>query len=75
MGVVISGYMDDYLITTSSTIELHGQATHELLDLIEEHDLFIKPEKCVWESPHVDYLGLILERGITHGSCENCRNS
>ena len=66
LGVVISGYMDDYLIATSSTIELHWQVTHELLDLIKEHDLFINPEKCVWESPRIDYLGLILERGVTH---------
>ena len=65
MGVIISGYMGDYLIATSSTINLHRQATHELLDLIEKHDLFIKPEKCVWESPRVDYLGLIFEKGIT----------
>ena len=56
--------MDDYLIATSSSIDLHRQATHDLLDLIEQHDLFIKPEKCVWEAPHVDYLGLILEKGV-----------
>ena len=41
--------MDDYLIATSSSIELHWQATHDLLDLIKQHDLFIKPEKG---SPH-----------------------
>ena len=64
LGVVISGYMDDYLIATSSSINLHRQATHDLLDLIKQHDLFIKPEKCVWEAPHVDYLGLILEKGV-----------
>ena len=64
LGVIISGYMDNYLIATSSSIELHRQATHDLLDLIEQHDLFIKPEKCVWEAPHVDYLGLILEKGV-----------
>ena len=64
LGVVISGYMDDYLITTSSSIDLHQQATHDLLDLIKQHDLFIKPEKCVWEAPCVNYLGLILEKGV-----------
>ena len=63
LGVVISRYMDDYLIATSSSIELHQQATYDLLDLIEQHSLFIKPEKCVWEAPHIDYLGLILEKG------------
>ena len=66
LGVVISGYMDDYLIATSSSIDLHWQATHNLLDLIKQHDLFIKPEKCIWEAPHVDYLELILEKGVVH---------
>ena len=65
-GVVISRYMDNYLIATSSSIDLHRQATHDLLDLIEQHDLFIKPEKCVWEASHVNYLGLILEKGVVH---------
>jgi hypothetical protein len=27
--------------------------------------LYLKPEKCVWEAPRVDYLGLILEKGVT----------
>ena len=29
------------------------------------NDLFLKPEKCVWEQPRIDYLGLILEEGVT----------
>ena len=41
------------------------KATHELLDILEANDLFLKPEKCVWEQPQVDYLGLILEEGVT----------
>ena len=56
--------MDNYLIATSSSIDLHRQVTHDLLDLIEQHDLFIKLEKCVWEAPGIDYLGLILEKGV-----------
>ena len=43
----------------------HRTAVHDVLDLFETHDLFVKPEKCVWEAPRVDYLGLILERGVT----------
>jgi hypothetical protein len=27
--------------------------------------LYLKPEKCTWEAPCVDYLGLILEKGVT----------
>ena len=42
------------------------EATHEFLDMLEANDLYLKPEKCVWDSPRIDYLGLILEKGVTH---------
>ena len=58
-----SWYMDDVLIASKDKTK-HQQATHELLDILEANDLFLKPEKCVWEQPCVDYLGLILEGGI-----------
>ena len=59
-----SWYMDDILIASKDK-KKHQQATHELLDILEANDLFLKPEKCVWEQPHINYLGLILEEGIT----------
>ena len=64
-GVEGSWYMDDVLVASRDK-KKHQQATHELLDILEANDLFLKPEKCVWEQPCVDYLGLILEEGITH---------
>ena len=64
-GIKGSWYMDDVLITSKDKRK-HQQATHELLDILEANDLFLKPEKCIWEQPHVDYLGLILEEGVTH---------
>ena len=60
-----SWYMDDVLIVSKGK-KKHQKATHELLDILEANDLFLKPEKCVWEQPSVDYLGLILEEGVTH---------
>ena len=57
--------MDDVLIASRNK-EKHQQATHELLDILEANDLFLKPKKCIWEQPHIDYLGLILEEGVTH---------
>ena len=60
-----SWYMDDVLVASRNK-EKHRQATHELLDILEANDLFLKPEKCVWEQPRVDYLGLILEEGVMH---------
>ena len=63
--VKILGYMDNVLIATSGERKHHREATHEFLDMLEANDLYLKPEKCVWDSPHVDYLGLILEKGVT----------
>jgi len=65
-GTRIIVYMDDILITTSSTLEAHKQAVHDVLQCLEDHDLYLKPEKCVWEMVSVDYLGVILEKGVTH---------
>jgi hypothetical protein len=65
-GTEIIVYMDDILIATSASPEQHREAVHGVLDILEQNDLFIKPEKCIWEAPRVNYLGLILERGITH---------
>ena len=58
-----SWYMDDVLVASRNK-KKHQQAVHELLDILEANDLFLKPEKCVWEQPSVDYLGLILEEGV-----------
>ena len=59
-----SWYMDNVLIASKDK-KKHQKATHELLDILEANNLFLKPEKCVWEQPHVNYLGLILEEGVT----------
>ena len=65
-GVKIIVYMDDILIATSTSLQDHRDATHDVLDLLQEHDLFLKKKKCQWEVDSIDYLGLILEKGVTH---------
>jgi len=65
MGMRIIVYMDDILIATSSMLATHERAVHDVLFRLEEHDLYLKPEKCVWETPSIDYLGVILEKGVT----------
>src|SRR6267378_4541712 len=57
--------MDDILIATSSSLATHEYAVHDVLRRLEEHNLYLKPEKCVWETSSVDYLGVILEKGVT----------
>ena len=67
LGTEILDYMDDILIASKGTMTIHDHhaAVHDILQVLQDYDLFLKPEKCVWESPCVDYLGLILEKGVT----------
>jgi hypothetical protein len=58
-------YMDDILIASSSGLAGHHAAVHDVLAVLEEHDLYLKPKKCIWEADSIDYLGLILEEGVT----------
>jgi len=64
-GTRIIVYMNDILIAMSSTLADHETAIHDVLHRLEDHDLYLKPEKCVWETSSVDYLGVILEKGVT----------
>ncbi len=56
-------YMDDILIATPTNIPHHRQLVHQVLDKLEEHDLFLKPEKCTFEVPEIEYLGLVIGGG------------
>jgi len=60
MGTHIIVYMDDILIAMSSTLPDHKHAVHNVLNCLKEHDLYLKPKKCVWETSSIDYLGVIL---------------
>ena len=68
MGTKILDYMDDILIASkgATTIQDHRATICDVLQVLQDYNLFLKPEKCVWESPRVDYLGLILEKGVMH---------
>jgi RNase H-like domain found in reverse transcriptase/Reverse transcriptase (RNA-dependent DNA polymerase) len=57
-------YMDDCLITMGEgELQLHRKMNHRLLDLFEQHSYFLKPSKCVFEQPEVDFLGVRLGHG------------
>ena len=36
------------------------QVVKEVLDILCQNNLFLKPEKCVFEQPEVNYLGVII---------------
>src|SRR6202012_134630 len=65
-GTIIRVYMDDIGIATSTTEEAHIEAVHDILDLLEAHDLYLKLEKCTFHSSSLDYLGVIIEKGVIH---------
>lgn len=60
-GVVVV-YLDDILIFTK-TLEEHRRVTREVLRILRENKLYLKPEKCEFERPSIEYLGMIVEEG------------
>ncbi|PIL23032.1 hypothetical protein GSI_14339 [Ganoderma sinense ZZ0214-1] len=58
----VAVYLDDILIFTS-TLEEHRRVTHEVLKCLQEHDLYLRPEKCEFERTEIEYLGLIIRQG------------
>jgi len=65
LGTRIIVYMDNILIAMSTSLSDHTDAVHAVLDLLHKHNLYLKLEKCVWEAASIDYLGVILEKGMT----------
>lgn len=52
-------YMDDILIFTE-TLEEHRELVCQVLKRLRDHDLYAKPEKCVFEAESIEFLGLII---------------
>ena len=56
-------YMDDILVATKDDQEFHDKCIHWMLDKLKEHELYLKPEKCVFDQKRIKFLGVILEGG------------
>jgi hypothetical protein len=67
----VSVYMDDIAIHTkpldNETEEQHRRRhqkyVHHILDKLEANDLYLKPEKCQFETDEITYLGVIVGKG------------
>lgn len=57
-------YMDDILIATKD-IKEHRQLVKQVLQRLQDNDLYLKPEKCFFEREEIEYLGLIISHGHT----------
>ena len=55
-------YLDDILIF-SQDIHKHRAIVNEVLHILQENQLCVKPEKCEFEQTSVEYLGVIVESG------------
>jgi hypothetical protein len=55
-------YLDDILIFAETLQEL-TQLTHQVLQKIQDLDLFLRPTKCSFNQTWVEYLGLIISEG------------
>jgi hypothetical protein len=56
---VVVVYMDNILIYTQD-LEEHQKVTEEVLKILKNNDLYLKPEKCEFEKTKIEYLGLII---------------
>jgi hypothetical protein len=55
-------YLDNILIY-SEHLEEHCSTVKEVLWILQENELFLKPEKCKFEQREVEYLGVIVRDG------------
>ena len=57
-------FIDDVMVATE-TEEGHDEIVEEVLRRLEENDLFVKLEKCVWKVREVGFLKVIIgEDGV-----------
>jgi len=50
-------YMDDMLIATPDDPIFHKKCIHRILDKLEKHNLYLKPEKCTFTQKCIQVLG------------------
>jgi len=55
----VIAFVDNVLIGTE--IEKgHDKIMEEMLRRLEENNLYVKPEKCVWKVQKVNFLGVVM---------------
>ena len=55
----VAAFVDDMLVETE-TEEGHDEIVKEILRRLEENNLYIKPEKCVWKVRKIRFLGVVI---------------
>jgi len=52
-------FVDNVLVGTEIE-EGHNEIVDEILKRLEENDLYVKPEKCVWKVRKIGFLGVVI---------------
>ena len=58
----VAVYLDDILIY-SKTMKEHIEIVNEVLQRLQDNDLYLKPEKCEFHKTKTEFLGLIISEG------------
>ena len=58
----VAVFVDDVLVGMEME-EGHDEVVEEVLRRLEENDLYIKPEKCIWKVRKVPFLGVVMGEG------------
>ena len=53
-------YMDDILIHTPNDLNLHQRVVNNILQILANNDLYLKPQKCQFEVTEVEYLSVVI---------------
>ena len=58
----VAVFVDDVLVGTDDKKE-HDKIVAEVLRRLEENNLYVKPEKCLWKVNKVNFLGVVMGQG------------
>jgi hypothetical protein len=78
-------YMDDMAIhtrqekgeTVAGHIKRHRRIVSEMLEMLGNNDLYLNIDKCEFEQPHIDFLGVHIENNqlkMEEGKVEKVKN-
>ena len=65
LGTMIHVYIDDIGIATCTNLQDHIATVQDILSISKDHNHFFSLQKCLFHTPEMDHLGVILGRGVT----------